>query len=1019
VGAAAAPGAGLEEGGDLVGRRDELLLLRQSLTRAKAGGGRALAVTGPGGIGKTRLLQWLASAAEEAGFQVRRGYGLRGLDTPFFLLDQLLPPPAISRLVEGSDTSPGRVGLPLLGISMQSEVETGASPTVGLPLPFLGEVGRPGGSPSLTLLRYREQLVAESGERPQLLLLDDLQWADPQTLLAVQFLARNLRDLPVLLAMAVRDDEGGAHGSGLEDSVLGTLEHLEREGVLRRLPLAPFHRAEVRRLASLILGGPVAPGESDSALQRLGERSGGLPYFIRELLHQLQDEGGVTRVRGGWKISLPPSWAPSAPGQGHSAGPPIPVALQRLLRARLTGLPPADRALIDAAGVLGIRFEAGPLGAVLGSDLSTTEARLRRLSDGGVLLREPPSPNDEWSFAHPLLWEIVLQDLPSEELRGISGRLAAWWEEHRPEDAARIARLYHDAHDVSKGPPWIRRALEQVRRAQAFEQVGTYLRWLRDLLIEQGVSPALIVEEQLLVVDALRQGGAFLVCRQVLQELRDLPMPPMLRGQVMVRLADVIKGVDPEECRSLLAQLKAGRFTGGAPPEGTLLGRVRVLDTYLHSDRMEYHENLRTANEALELLGTRGDPYERCRAMSYQMGALGNLGRFDEAFAVCRRGEAEAKAADLRNLQGQFLLTEAAMLVNIGRPGEGHDTFVRAIGIAREEGLFNVVAPGLVRDGLALLELGRYEEADAAVEEGAMIAQQFGSLRVVALGRSVQAQVALLRGDFSLALQRAKAALTLFKGFGAIETIPVRQTVLRALAARGEVAEARRELAALEATARGAGDAATAEAGIPLAAAEVLEAAGDFPGSKARLEEGLGIARRVRQPLEEADALLGLAAWEERHGSGVSARAHRQAAGRLLDPLGMTISTRPTPLLASVHATRRPRPIRGRSAERGRQPSTGELVLKYLGQHANLERLFQDGVAVPVAVTQEGIGRALGISQGRLAAPLQRLEKRGLVRSVVSHVQGSERRRKAYHLTRRGTAALNESERASTGSRRG
>ncbi len=1009
----------------LVGRREQTLQLRLALMKARTGKGSALVVTGPGGIGKTRLLRWLAEEGVRHGFAVRWGYCLNGVSTPFFAFEQLLPEAGASGASPGQvpkTKGPGERGRPSsgprggTGDDIEGSPEDGEEAREGARVPSPASPASPASSslpptvqaaPSLALLRLREEFRAASVESPLLLLIDDLQWADPQSLLAFQFLSRNLSDLRIVLAGATREDDGAGPQEGSEHSVQGVLEHLARDHALQRVPLTPLLRSEVRRMVVNHLRGPLSVPESEPALEKLTERSGGVPYFVSELLRQLQEDGAVEHQRNGWRIRLPEAWrSPTVSAQSQRA--PIPPAIRRLLRGRLVHLPRDQRNLLDVASVVGPRFDLLPVGEVAGLHRGTAELAARRMVDRGPLLL-PPGPSDRsWSFSHPLLWEVVLHDLPVEELRRIARELGEWWERHRPTDIGRIAALFHEAHDLRKGPHWVRRALEHARKTRAFEQVTTYLAWLRELLKENGTAPALIAEEQLLVADAVRADGGQMVARHILEGLNELALPPSLRGEVLVRLADVTKQIDPEESRSILTELESGRLTGGVRPSGGLLGRIRVVQSFLHTDRLELQENLAKSEEALALLGPKGDPYEQARALSYRATALANLGRYEEAVATVRRSGAVALAAGFTGLVEQARMTEAFMLLEQGHASDAYEGFSQGVAMSRRSGHIPAVVYGLVWGSLALLEMGRIDEARGQTEEGEALARQFGLPRYVAAARGLLAEIAFRSGDFPLAIRSAKAAIGLYEGFGEAEVQPVRSTLLRALVAKGDLAGAKSELVRLLPHLEEPMSVHSEAPRFLLAVADVLEASSDAKGSRLRLEEARRIAHERCAPLSEADALLSLAAWEDRHGTPVAALTHRAEAEGILRPLGVQLHSRPPPLLATFHASRRPRSVR--AVSRLKEYTTGELILLHLDRHRHASGPATDGRPVPVALTQEGIGGALGVSQARLAAPLQRLVQRGLVRTTVSRVEGSERRRKSYVLTSRGISRVRELE---------
>lgn len=379
----------------LVGRRQQLTALRASLAAARLGRGGASVLVGPAGIGKSRLARETGATARTWNVPVLVGRAVEaGAGTAFRPLGEALlaglrhtPEPDDPALV------PFR---PALGRLIPQWRSPNAASDDSLVV--LGEA----------VLRL---LAALAGEHGLLLVLEDLHWADPETLAVLEYLADNLAEESVLLLATVRDDPGPAFG------LLRTLADRHAATLHRLLPLADD---EIDEMATACAGG-LASEELRAVLRR---RTGGIPLLVEELLAAGVDPALI-----------------------------VPATVAELVAARMGVLPPDARHCVEAAAVLGPNFDWQLLAAMVDAEIdvlaalrAATGAGLVEVPDGGgfrfhhalgrdaVLAALLPPERTEWArrglaavaAAHPKLeggWCGVAADLALRA--GDSGRAAA------------------------------------------------------------------------------------------------------------------------------------------------------------------------------------------------------------------------------------------------------------------------------------------------------------------------------------------------------------------------------------------------------------------------------------------------------------------------------------------------------------------------------------------------------------------------------------------------------------------
>jgi tetratricopeptide (TPR) repeat protein len=354
-----------------IGREWQLDELRGGLTSAREGRGRLFLVSGEAGIGKTRLVGELAELAESTGVRVLWGRCWEGEEAPAFW-----PWTQIFRNLVRR-TEPGRTG--------QAPAELAQL------IPDLkGLVGDPSdlsSRPPMNQARFRlfdataTSLRAVALEKPLVLILEDLHEADRSSLMLLEFVARQIHDMPLLMLATFREPE-----ADLNAAVRTTLGRVIRSG--NRVPLAGLEQQEVAEF--LVQGFEVFL--PDEVLSKIRDKTGGNPFFLDELGRDLAAQS-----------SGPPSNALH-----------VPEGLRVPIRSRLFSLPPDDRALLTIASVIGREFAPDLLVAVSGRPKDSILAALGRLA-ARHLVDLAGFGLGPYRFAHALVRETIYEDLPAEE----------------------------------------------------------------------------------------------------------------------------------------------------------------------------------------------------------------------------------------------------------------------------------------------------------------------------------------------------------------------------------------------------------------------------------------------------------------------------------------------------------------------------------------------------------------------------------------------------------------------------
>ena len=736
--------------------------------------------------------------------------------------------------------------------------------------------------PAITMLRYLETLEREAPQQPRLLVIDDVQWADPDSLRTLQFLARNIRSLPVLLVGTIRGKEWRTSEDKANPVLDDILEKIDEEGSLFRLQLDGLGERESQDLVERTIGLPLQRGDgtSDNTLLSIFRRAEGNPYFVQETMRQLAQEG-LLRKEGDHAVLVYRST-----GQGTSAGeaPPIPPTLRRLVARRLSMLAKDEMELLRWASVVGSEFDLPPLVAALNRPVAEVSALLHRLDRDFHIIDAQPG-GERWSFGHPLVWEVTLSETEPGERRRKALKLADWWAEHRADDVGTVARLYHDAEEPVRGLPWVRKALEQVISQRAPETAERYFHWLQDLLHMAGVEPSERLREGISFCERheLEMGGGQTLCN-MLEFLTNLPVSLEERLPVRIFLAGILALSDVRKGQAQMDIVNNEM----ALMRGKLPLKWAVRRELVNIDILDRQGKVKAALEVSErlskVIGEVQEPSLKGHAAylrGYSYAAAGQI--------VGAKG-ALKELRDLSRTSNSVLVEMLCPALEVvvaevdGDFKQAEESAGQVLSSCKRQGDLRNAAVALANLVLFSARRGRFDAAREYLQEGLKLCSRFGYRDMTDALPMLEAHILWSEQKWPEHVSKLKSALSKVVGnqtgrihayaalaeghLGAGDIPSARACINKAVALRDELAP-------------------EDFADVLRVRARVEEAEGDAGAAKKTLEEALHILEEHPCTFWSAWSNAEMARWEYNHGDPTLAATFRAKADSLFDKSGV------------------------------------------------------------------------------------------------------------------------------------
>ena len=708
----------------LVGRTSELDLLLGGMDAALQGIGGAAAVYGGTGVGKSRLL-----AAGVRHWSENGGLGLIGVCYPHTKDTPYSPWRDIWREYFGLSVGMSAFQQ-IAAVTAQTELlvpDVGDDiglwrELLGLPIPqgaSLADLTAEARQVRLFSL-IRRCCLAIAAERPLLLVLEGLQWADQATLALLDELTKHSESAAVFFAFTFRAREA------LQ------IAALERPSCIP-IPLADLSPASARQMLAQLVGTQELPQAVEQHLgmrDREGRDSPVNPLFLEEALNVMMG-AGVLQINGRVQVN-----------EAELGRMQVPDTIHGLLLARLDRLPPAGRDLLQVASVIGRQFAAEPLEVIADTPLQKSVlSLLADLSKAEMTRLITADPEWVYLFQHAMTHEVAYESLPYARRQQLHAAVATWlatkyqsnlkplhavlaYHYSRADNHAKAVQFAILAADDARNIFANREAVDLYTLAEthlAVLEIERYWETAVHLYLSRGAVLILLGDLATAFTDAENaldlaakydDQGSTAVAYNLMAEIR------YRQGQFQ----DVLS----------LASIVVDSMENQAAPDQ--LARSYIWAGWAASSQMDYEHALFLLNKAEKICKQQNDNYLLARvyeALGFTHYLLKDL---DRSLQAMKQSVSLSRQFSTPINIGLSLSNIGFVQFTSGKYEEAVLTFNEAVAIGRESGR-NLLAPALTNRAAALSRLGKFSVALSDFEEAIdlLATMNYPSLQVEAL----------------------------------------------------------------------------------------------------------------------------------------------------------------------------------------------------------------------------------------------------------------------------------------------
>ncbi len=448
----------------LIDRVEEMKLLKEAVDRTIQGEGGLVFLYGEAGIGKTRLARELRAYAHLRGMQV-----LYGRCPALFRMDGVPPYILWSEVIRDylENSSPEQlyrvIGFYPAEVAKLVPELSQKLRTIPQSFPISPE------QEQNRLFEAVSQFITNiSRETPLLVVLDDLQWTDPSSLLLLHYMARGVQKTPLLLLGAYRSTDIDA-----KHPLSPVLTELNRERLPQSIQLKRMSLNDVSEMVKSILEQDDVPTDFCKAVY---EKTRGNPFFAEEVIRSLKEEEVIYREENKWKIKEVSTIE-------------FPETVKSVIKARLDRLDEESQNVLTLASFVGNDFTLEAMCALTGIEENKLLESIDKMLKTGFIKEREVRGEGVCSFADILVRDVVYEGvslLKRKKLHGVVGAaLEKVYAKKIDEHLGELASHFLESGDKDKALDYFLKAGDKAAKIFANSEATSYLQSALKLLEEK------------------------------------------------------------------------------------------------------------------------------------------------------------------------------------------------------------------------------------------------------------------------------------------------------------------------------------------------------------------------------------------------------------------------------------------------------------------------------------------------------------------------------------------------------
>jgi tetratricopeptide (TPR) repeat protein/predicted Ser/Thr protein kinase len=430
----------------LVGREEKLASLRELLHQTTLGQGRTVLISGEAGIGKTRLVGELSNHAKTRKIRTLTGACVHRMKSyPYHPFVEAIQEYFQLKGVEGVQ-------------KLESFVE-GKAPELKPQMSVLKVFLNLEGQESAQVVNREELLQSISklieraaSERPLILFIDDLQWADEDTLSLLHYTARWIRRAKVLLVGTYRPEDLSVPGDEISNLLPRVRQEMNREGLLVELPLERLKGEDLHPMVDSLFPGAEFGGDF---YRTLFDETEGNPLFVLETLKLMKAEGVILQENEHYTLRESPDRLA------------IPSKVHDVIKRRLQRLNEEEHDILELASVEGEAFNSATVAECLALNKIKVLKTLQRLEREHHVIH---AAEKRYRFDHAKIRDLLYQDILPELRQEYHMLVGSYLRSNFSQDEQVIPQIAHhllEADDPEGALPFLIKAAERAKRVFA------------------------------------------------------------------------------------------------------------------------------------------------------------------------------------------------------------------------------------------------------------------------------------------------------------------------------------------------------------------------------------------------------------------------------------------------------------------------------------------------------------------------------------------------------------------------